>query len=178
LKLALATLVFALLSAGSALSQNAQKAGDWSVYADNGPSSHTQTLLQTSSRETYTNNRGELVHAELDVICAKGKLIAIVADMKSAIPQDSVDKSGPVYTMPVSYQMGDQKPESASWAISDHGQTLSPYAQIMQNRLTRKWAARLAASNQLTFGLGGSETTVTFGTAGFSQALSAAGCGY
>jgi hypothetical protein len=177
MKFAIAALVLAQVSSGLAFSQTATKASDWSIY----PSSakHGVTLIQVTSKEQYASNRGEQVSANLDAVCTNGKLAAIAVDTNSIVPEKSLIKSGSVDMLQVSYEAGNQATGAESWAVLDHGRTLSPYAEVLQGRRTHEWGDRLLGVDTLVLhfaGADGASTTATFSTKGFAQALATAGC--
>ncbi len=183
MKLIVTSVVFAQLATALVFSQTPQTVGAWSIYSsiDNGHHRST-TLIQTRSEEKYSNNTGQPVEAQMDAICVKGELMAVAVDTNSVVNKNSVNLSGPVDTIPVEFSLGNQPLQSESWAVLDHGRTLSPYAEILQGRRTRDWAARIAKSDKVVLHVGGlgnaDSVKVTFNTTGLAQALSAAGCSY
>ena len=183
MKLIVTAVVFAQLATALVFSQTSQTVGEWSIYSSADKGHHRSvTLIQTKSEEKYSNNKGQPVEAQMDAICVKGELVAVAVDTNSVVNRGNVNLSGAVDTIPVDFSLGSRPLQSESWAVSDHGRTLSPYAEILQGRRTREWATRIANSDKIVLHVGGfrnaDSVKVTFNTAGFSQALTAAGCSY
>jgi hypothetical protein len=64
----------------------------------------------------------------------------------------------------------------------DDGHTLSPYSEVVQGRLTRRWVERIAGTKKMGFQLDGkageSLAQPTFETGELAEALSSVGCSY
>lgn len=183
MKVIVTAVVFAQLATALVFSQTPQTVGKWSIYSsvDNGHH-RSATLIQTKSEEKYSNNTGQPLEAQMDAICVKGELVAVAVDTNSVVNQRRINLSGAVDTIPVYFSLGSQPFQSESWAVLDHGRTLSPYSEILQGRRTRDWATRIAKSDKVVLHVGGFRSAdsvkVTFDTTGFAQALTAAGCSY
>jgi hypothetical protein len=138
--------------------------------------------LQSTSEEQHKDALGNVVQAKLDVICRKGKLSAIALEPNVAIDKSSMDYSAALPTTRVAFTLGAQREQSESWAVLDEGRTLSPYSEVFQGKLMRRWIERIANTKRMAFQLDGKAGEAlaqpTFATEELEQALSSVGCSY
>jgi hypothetical protein len=64
----------------------------------------------------------------------------------------------------------------------DDGRTRSPYSEVFEGRVTRRWAERIARTKKIGFQLDGAAGEAldqpTFETGELAEALSSVGCSY
>jgi hypothetical protein len=90
--------------------------------------------------------------------------------------------TGVVPTTRVGFSFEGQANQSEEWAVLDGGRTLSPYSEVLQGRLTRRWVERIAGMKKMGFRLDGkadeSFAQPNFETGELAEALSSVGCSY
>ena len=177
------TIVFVLISTAMGFSETPKQLGAWSVYPANGNlTSNHVVLLQSTSEEQHKDALGNVVQAKLDVVCKKGKLSAIALEPNVAIEKSTMDYSAAVPTTRVAFTLGAQSERSENWAVLDDGRTLSPYSEVFQGKLMRRWIERIANTKRMAFQLDGKAGEAlaqpTFATGDLAQALSSVGCSY
>ena len=166
------TVILVLLSTAMAFAESPRQLGAWSIYtaSDN----HVVLLQSTSNAESHS--------AKLDVVCRNGKLSAIALEPGVAIGKNVLSFTAVVPTTRVAYNVDGQANQSEQWAVFDDGRTLSPYAEVLQGRLTRRWVERIAGMKKVGFQLDGkageSFGQPTFETGELAEALSSVGCSY
>ncbi len=183
MKTALKTSIFVLISSAMAFAQTPKQLGAWSVYPANGNlTSNHVVLLQATSEEQYKNAHGDTVQAKLDIICTKGKLSAIALEANVAIDKSAMSFDEPVNTTRISFSADGQRNQSENWAVLDGGRTLSPYAEVLEGKLMRRWVQRISSTQKMAFQLGGkaaaSQAQPSFATGKLSEALASVGCSY
>jgi hypothetical protein len=166
------TVIFALLSTAVAFAESPRQLGAWSIYTAN--DNHVVLLQSTSDAQGHP--------AKLDVVCRNGKLSAIALEPSVAIDKSAVSFTAVVPTTRVAYSLEGQAHQSEEWAVLDDGRTLSPYSEVLQRRLTRRWVERIAGMKKMGFQLDGktaeSLSQPTFETEELAEALSSVGCSY
>jgi hypothetical protein len=177
------TIIFVLISTAMGVAQTPKQIGAWSVYPTNGNlTSNHVVLLQSTSEEQYKDAHGNPVQAKLDVICTKGKLFAIALEPNVAIAKSAMSFDGPVNTTRIAFSADGQSNQSENWAVLDGGRTLSPYSEVLQGKLMRRWIERISGTKKMGFQLdakaGESLAQPTFETGELSEALSSVGCSY
>ena len=64
----------------------------------------------------------------------------------------------------------------------DDGHTLSPYSEVFEGKVTRRWAERIAGTKKMGFQLDGAAGEApdqpSFETGELAEALSSVGCSY
>ncbi len=180
MKNAAKAIILVLISSALGFSQTSKQLGGWSVYPANGNSaSNHAVLLQSVSEQQYKDANGDQVQAKLDVICNKGKLVAIALEPRVAIKKSAMSFSGVVATTRVSFSVNGQSNQSENWAVLDGGRTLSPNSELFQGKLMRTWVERIAKTQKMAFELNGeSDVQPSFATGELSEALSSVGCSY
>jgi hypothetical protein len=87
-----------------------------------------------------------------------------------------------VPTARVAFSFEGQANRSEEWAVLDDGRTLSPYSEVLQGRITRRWFERIAGMKKMGFQWDGkadeSLAQPTFETGELAEALSSVGCSY
>jgi hypothetical protein len=168
------TAILVLLSTAVAFAESPKQLGAWSIYPAN--NNHV-VLLQSTS-----NVQGQLAQAKLDVICRNGKLSAIALEPSAAIQKSRLSFTGVVPTTRVAFSFEGQTNQSEQWAVMDDGHTLSPYSEVFEGKLTRRWAERIAGTKKIGFQLDGKAGEAldqpTFETGELAEALSSVGCSY
>jgi hypothetical protein len=168
------TAILVLLSTAMAFAESPRQLGAWSIYTAN--DNHVVLLQSTSTVQ------GHPAQAKLDVICRNGKLSAIALEPNAAIEKNAVSFTGVVPTTRVAFSLEGQANQSEEWAVLDDGRTLSPYSEVLQGRLTRRWVERIAGMKKMGFQLdakaGESLVQPTFETGELAEALSSVGCSY
>jgi len=176
------TIIFVLLSTAMGLAETPRQLGGWSVYpGDGNQTSNHVILLQSSSEAHYKDAQGNPVQAKLDIICAKGKLPAIALEPNVAIKKSAISFNGAVPTTRVSFSLDGQSNQSENWAVLDGGRTLSPYSEVRQGKLIRRWIERIAATKKMAFQLDGKAGELaqpTFDIRELMEAFSSVGCSY
>jgi hypothetical protein len=177
------TIIFVLISTAMGLAETPKQLGAWSVYPANGNlTSNHVVLLQSTSEEQHKDALGNVVQAKLDVICRKGKLSAIALEPNVAIETSAMFYSGAIPTTRVAFTLGTQREQSENWAVLDNGRTLSPYSEVLQGKLMKRWVERISNTKRMAFQLDGKAGEAlaqpTFATEELSQALSSVGCSY
>jgi hypothetical protein len=180
---AIKTTIFVLISSAMGLAQTPKQLGAWSVYPANGNLTHNHVvLLQSTSEAGYKDADGNPVQAKLDVICTKGKLSAIALEPNVAIARRAISVDGPVNTTRIAFSADGQSNQSENWAVLDGGRTLSPYAEVLQGKLMRRWVQRISSTQKMVFQLDGkaaeSQPEPSFATGKLSEALASVGCSY
>jgi hypothetical protein len=169
--------IFVLLATAMGRAETPVQLGAWAVHPTR---DHRVILLQTMSDQSQ-DGQDNPVQARLDVICANGKLHAVALEPNVAIEARAISFAGVVPTTRVSFTLDGDNNRSEKWAVLDDGHTLSPYSEISQGRLTRRWAERISGLKTIGFqvqGIAGQRGQVSFETGQLSEALSAVGCSY
>jgi hypothetical protein len=182
-KTAVKTTIFVLISSAMGFAQTPKQLGAWSVYPATGNlTSNHVVLLQSTSEEQYKDAHGNPVQAKLDVICTKGKLSAIALVPNVAIEKSAMSFNGPVTTTRIAFSANGQSNQSENWAVLDGGRSLSPYSEVLQGKLMRRWVQRISGTQKMIFQLDGkaaeSQAQPSFATGELSEALASVGCGY
>jgi hypothetical protein len=171
-------IMFVLLSTAMGLAETPAQLGAWAVHPAKGNSG--VVLLQARSAE-FNDAQGNTVQARLDVMCAKGKLYAVALEPNVQIEERAISFMGVVPITRVSFRLDGDNDRSEKWAVLDGGHTLSPYSEVLQGKLTRRWVERISSLKTLDVQLEGSAGgygKATFETGQLSEALSAVGCSY
>lgn len=177
------TIIFVLISTAMGVAETPKQLGAWSVYtADGNLTSNHVVLLQSMSEEQHKDALGNVIQAKLDVICKKGKLSAIALEPNVTIEKRVMDYSAALPTTRVAYTLGAQSEQFENWAVSDNGRALSPYSEVFQGKLMRRWIERISNAKRMAFQLDGKAGQAlaqpTFATGDLVQALSSVGCSY
>jgi hypothetical protein len=183
MKNAAKTITFVLIATAMGFAETPRQLGAWSVYPSSGNlSGNHVVLLQSTSEEQYKDAQGNPVQAKLDVICKKGKLTAIALEPNLEIDKTAISFTGAVPTTRVAFTLGGQNNPSENWAVLDGGRTLSPYSEVLQGKLMRRWIERISGTKSLGFQLdvkaGEALAQPTFATGELSEALASVGCSY
>jgi hypothetical protein len=176
-------IIFVVIATAMGFAETPRQLGGWSVYPANGNlTGNHVVLLQSISEQKYKDARGNMVQAKLDVICKKGKLAAIALEPNVTIEKSAISFTGMVPTTRVALTQGAQRNESETWAVLDGGRTLSPYSEVLQGKLMRRWIERISGLQKMGFQLDGkageSLAQPTFATGELSEALASVGCSY
>jgi hypothetical protein len=167
------TAILVVLSTAVAFAESPKQLGAWSIYTNE---NHV-VLLQSTS-----NVQGQPAQAKLDVICRNGKLSAIALEPSAAIQRSRLSFTGAVPTTRIAFSFEGQANQSEQWAVMDDGRTLSPYSEVFEAKVTRRWAERLAGTKKMGFQLDGASGEAldqpTFETGELAEALSSVGCSY
>jgi hypothetical protein len=173
-KTSVKTVILVLLSTAVAFAGSPRQFGAWSIYTAN--DNHVVLLQSTSTVE------GHAAQAKLDVVCRNGKLSAIALEPGAAVERSALSFTGVVPTTRVAFNFEGQANQSEQWAVLDDGHTLSPYSEVLQGRLTRRWVERIAGMKKMGFQLDGksgeSLAQPIFETGELAEALSSVGCSY
>jgi hypothetical protein len=166
------TVIFVLLSTAAAFAESPRQLGAWSIYT--AKDSHVVMLQSTSTAQDHS--------AKLDVVCRNGKLSAIALEPSVAIDKSALSFTAVVPTTRVVYSLEGHANQSEEWAVLDNGRTLSPYSEVFEGKVTRRWAERIAGTTTMGFQLDGkagdSLGQPTFETGELAKALSSVGCSY
>jgi hypothetical protein len=166
------TVIVLLLSTAAAFAESPQQLGAWSIYT--AKDNHVVLLQSTSTAQGDS--------AKLDVICRNGKLSAIALEPSVAIEKNALSFAAVVPTTRVAYSLEGKANQSEQWEVSDNGHTLSPYSEVFEGKVTRRWAERIAGTKTVGFQLDGkageSLAQPTFETGELAAALSSVGCSY
>ena len=174
MKNATRVIIFVLLSSALGFSETAAQLGGWSVYL----TSNQVALLQSASEQHNGagDNQGQ---AKLDLICKSGKLSAIALEPGVTVKRSAMSFAGPVPTTRVNLSMDGRPSHTENWIVLDGGRTLSPNSELMQGKLVRHWAERIAATQKMVVQVDGqSEDQSSFATGQLAEALASAGCSY
>ena len=175
MKNAATAIIFGLISSALGFSETPVQLGGWSVYL----ASDQVVLLQSASEEQYKGAGDNQVQAKLDFICKKGKLSAVALEPPVTIQRSAMSFAGPVPTTRVNLSTDGRISHSENWVVLDGGRTLSPNSELLQRKLMRYWAERIAGTQKMVFQLDGeSEVHSSFATGELSEALASVGCSY
>jgi hypothetical protein len=173
-KISAKTVILVLLSTAAAFAESPRQFGAWSIYT--AKDNHVVLLQSTSTVQ------GQPGQAKLDVVCRNGKLSAIALEPSAVLQKSTLSFTGVVPTTRVGFSFEGQANQSEEWAVLDGGRTLSPYSEVLQGRLTRRWVERIAGMKKMGFRLDGkadeSLAQPTFETGELAEALSSVGCSY
>jgi hypothetical protein len=174
MKSATRVIIFVLLSSALGFSETAAQLGGWSVYL----ASNQVALLQSAS-EQHEGGGDNQVQAKLDFICKRGKLSAIALEPGVTVKRSAMSFAGPVPTTRVNFSMDGRTSHTENWIVLDGGRTLSPNSELLQGKLVRHWAERIATTQKMVVQVDGqSEDQPSFATGELAEALASAGCSY
>jgi|ERR1700733_11646018 hypothetical protein len=175
MKNATTMIMFVLLSSALGFSETPAQLGGWSVYL----ASNQVVLLQSASEEQYKGPGDNQVPAKLDLICKKGKLSAIALEPGVTVKRSAMSFAGPVPTTRVNLSTDGRISHSENWVVLDGGRTLSPNSELLQRKLMRYWAERIAGTQKTVVQVDGqSEAQSSFATGELTEALASVGCSY
>ena len=120
--------------------------GAWTIYHAAG---NRVFMLQTLSHTSSSDAGPGASPAKLDVICRGGKLTAIALEPSVAIDKKDLSFTGVVPVTRVGFIMNDDNNRSENWAVLDDGHALSPYSQLFQGRLNRRWVEQISGTDKL-----------------------------